>query len=502
MKKNAKGQVIDIEYKNYNLLKNESEKNEKNYNYINYPFLNAEAFKKTMNNYRQFVHEYNKGSENKKITSYNKKAENNIPHNILTDIIAFKKKNKNLLLHEYNEEVEKFNIKLKSIYLKKREITTIKYNTELVFSILLGFYGSQLNEKNKSLLKSNITTRVLKNSLPKLVIDSRKLATHKIGGIQRIDFCKKTAQNHIKRLREGKVLINYKFINRNTPISVNINPKILVIFDKNPPKQQITINKEFSQSKRKELHNNIDSINIKNLKKIKNNDNVKSIVNKFYKVTTAIDKEKERQEIKNILPSFLKEGEPKKTKGDLLAENFLKKLECPKKLAHDLANGLYHKYKPLRYDYLEKIILYAPVSNDEFKKIIIQDFIKTASKIWQSHDVYIGEWLKTIKYLERKLFSTITQKENILNKLREYRWKINFARNWFKITKVNALYPYAYFDITRIQKNEIGFFGLHRNWLKHLKKKEKEFKEDKKRVQESNARKRKKNAKNKKTDEK
>ncbi|WP_272152203.1 hypothetical protein, partial [Tenacibaculum aiptasiae] len=68
---------------------------------------------------------------------------------------------------------------------------------------------------------------------------------------------------------------------------------------------------------------------------------------------------------------------------------------------------------------------------EEFKKIILQDFIKSSAKIWKNHNVYPGEWKKTINALNEQFLENIVNKETLINKLREYRWKLNFARKWF-----------------------------------------------------------------------
>ncbi|CAL2108639.1 hypothetical protein T190115A13A_80214 [Tenacibaculum sp. 190524A02b] len=152
-----------------------------------------------------------------------------------------------------------------------------------------------------------------------------------------------------------------------------------------------------------------------------------------------------------------------------VSNNFLNRLEDPQELAEALATGNYKHYKGLRYDYFEKIIQYGQVPFQEFKEIVIQDFIKQSAKIWESnHNVYVGEWRKAINLLQHNLFKNITGKENIIQKLREYRWKLNFARKWLINNNYNALYPSWYFDSTRTKQEEIGFYGLHKFWIKHF----------------------------------
>lgn len=504
----------------------EYESNNKYYSYINFPYLDRESIKKTMDNYRLYINKYNLkvDEENELIRSYNDtKTENHYSLNETQKKRkkVFERENKSLFVRNYNELVEEENAREPII--PKRKIQKIKFQSEMIFHILLGFYVSQLRKRNAYLMEMNKPTSTLKSSLPKLKIDHRKLATHKIADIPRLNICKKTAQNHVKRLREAGIFINYIQINQNKPIQVNFNSDILVIQDGNSPKSQSLENKGFYPIFSKTLHHNSDTtkLNIKE-KEIKDcanstglnkcglmlekeNESNSACPADGYGTHQRISKEKNnsRTEIKKILPDFL-QSDLKKTKSNgkyaILTLNFLSKKTNEKDLAEKLANGDFNNYKGLRYDYLQQVAQYAHVNREDFKKIIIQDFIKTSSKIWKNHEQtpYVGEWKRTINILNDQLFSKINEKETIIKKLREYRWKLEFARKWFVKTKeVKALYPYSYFDKSRVNSNEIGFYGLHKVWKTHLKYKQKRLSEKKELELKSNARKRKLSAKNK-----
>ncbi|WP_272151654.1 hypothetical protein, partial [Tenacibaculum aiptasiae] len=256
----------------------ESQSSNKYYSYINFPFLNREAIKMTMDNFRQFYHKYNKQveKENEEIREYNRTKvifRNKLTKEQVKYKIAFEDKHKSLFVRDYNTLVEKEN--LKEAFIPKKRIQKIKYQSELIFQVLVGFYTSQLRTRNAYLMEMNRPTSVLKNSLPKLKIDHRKLATHKIDEITRLDICKKTAQNHIKRFREANILVNYVKINQNKPIQINFNPQILVILDGNEPKSQTPENKRFSPQSWKNLPDNSDTTRT-NLKKEERKDCAKS----------------------------------------------------------------------------------------------------------------------------------------------------------------------------------------------------------------------------------
>ncbi|XRE42370.1 hypothetical protein ACIVBQ_000574 [Tenacibaculum discolor] len=475
----------------------------KYYSYINYPYLDRNAVKQTMDNYRKYVADYNAkvDKENEEISKYNSGVIKSTDKKILATINTFKKEYNKEFTRVYNAEVETFNDGFENKILPKRRIQKVRFSTELVFHVLVGFYVSQLKTRNAYLLEMNRPTSVAKNQLPKLKIDHRKLATHKISEITRLDFCKKTAQNHVKRLREAGILINYLKINQNKPVSVNFNPEILVIFEGNQPKSQLAKKQLVNYCNEKNLHYNNETTRAFLKEK-----EIKDCAN-----ATVGNKCGSMQEIKRVSPAdsykntteIIKEFSPGRAKiskrkvaanqHEALTENFLLRLSNEKQLATDLHYGVYNTYKGLRYDYLQKVAQYAAVSDQEFKEVVTQDFIKTSAKIWKNHQnpVFEGEWKKAINYLKEVLFAKITQKETIIKKLKEYRWKLNFARKWFaKNSEVSALYPSLYFDKTRIKSAEIGFFGLHSVWKSHLKYQEKKKQQLQQQQQQSNERKR------------
>ncbi|MFL0063716.1 hypothetical protein [Tenacibaculum maritimum] len=486
------------------------------YSYINYPYLDSEAFKNTMDNYRQYVYKYNVKTEleNEEIRIYNSTIVKS-PFQ-LTDTqkerkATFEKENKKMFSREYNQLVVEEN--KKGAIFSKRKIQKIKPVSEIIFSILVGFYTSQLKVRNAYLLQMKRPTSTLKNSLPKLKIDHRKLATHEIKGIPRLGICKRSAQIHVKRFREAGILINYKMINQNKPISVNFNNEIIEVLDGNSPKQQLAENKSFNSENLHNLPYNSDTTRTKNLKEkeikgcansttsnecgsmlANQNESNTASPAEGYKNTRRISNKTEiriegGEKIK--LPDFLNKPVVK-NKTDLLTTNFLNRLENEKDFAAKLANGEFENYRGLRYDYLSKIDQYGLLSTDEFKQIVIQDFIKSSAKIWKKHNVYVGEWKKTINLLKTQLFKNITHKSTVIKKLKELRWKLDFARTWFsKKEDVNALFPFAYFDKTRTNSNELGFYGLHSIWKSHLKYQEKKAQNDKELAQNSSARKRK-----------
>ena len=366
-----------------------------------------------------------------------------------------------------------FNYKKGCKYIKKRNLQTLKDVTELYFSVILGFYTKQLRNYTDTQLKLNLPTTIKKNGLKQVEIDHRKLATHKIKDVVRLEGCKRTLQNHVKRLREAGLLTHYVYSNQFNAIKVSINNKILVVLDGKLPKTQNTQNQIVKEMESKELHNNSDTIRTNLKEKEKKGDvfNIGSIISGSM-----------LQSMKTMSADSYKNTEEKQTEKikDQLAQKFnvnskisfnARKIiiDNDKNFAEDLANKVYDKYTVLRYDRLLKLIQYSDLSANEIKKLLTQDIIKQSAKIWKDHNVYVGEWKKTINVLTGNLFKNMVQKETMLQKHREYRWKINFARQLFlKNKQIKALFTYKYFDSTRKTTKEVGFYGLHYAWKSHI----------------------------------
>ncbi|TCP22406.1 hypothetical protein EV195_11255 [Tenacibaculum skagerrakense] len=486
------------------LLKRGAEQTQANatsYNYINFPYLNREGMKSAMDKYRRYVYEYNTEvqKENKEITRYNKAVE--LPKCIelrdLKKITQVYENKQGLFAREYNKAVEALSKELQVSYLPKKRIQKVKYTSELVFNVLVGFYISQLKSRNTYLQAVGRPTRVLKNDLPKLKIDNRKLATHTILGIPRLDFCKKTAQNHIKRLREAGVLINYHYTNQYKPISVHFNTTIVQVLEGKSPKKQNSQNQLVTRECEKKLPYNSDSSIYIKRKEIKDYENFiarekcglesKGSVCPAdgYKNTTEISTAKRqtrarehRSMMRKLLPDFLQTTPENSGTSSVLTRNFLSKLMDDRELAQELTTGKYNSYTGLSYHYLRKIEQYGNVSTDEFRAVLIQDVIKSSAKIWKHHSsVHVGSWKNAINELNEVLFSGITQKETLIEKLKEYRFKLEFARKWFLKHNHNALYPSLYFDVNRKSSSGVGFFGLHSVWVSHQKYKSKKSQE-------------------------
>lgn len=445
------------------------------YSYINYPYIDGEAYKLAMQHYRTEVKRYNDSliNVNREIATYNKSLLKNTSPAQLLKIEEFKKQHQKLFNTTYNKKAEAHNTTSEKT-IPKKAIQRVKFQSEIIFSIILGFYAKQLKQRNGYLLEMNLPTSISKDQLPTLKIDYNKLATHKIDGIQRLDICKKTAQNHIKRLREAGIVNNYLFINSNKPVKCTISPKILVILDGNSPKCLNTENQLFTDSRSKDLHNNIDTTCNILLKKDKikdyatnSEDHIRSL-QKQTSVSCAAHAYTNTQKIREISQTPPKNHEKR-------SENLRNLLVAPHILAQQLANNEFLNYTPLRYERLNLEDSYGNLTREEFKQLVIYDIFKAANKLYKDHYVFAGEWTKTIKTALETWFLNqghTLQKETIITKkLPQYRWQLEKARKFLlkpNNKDFNLLFPYQYFNKSRTLSKECGFFGLAQHYFKNV----------------------------------
>ncbi|AUC14343.1 hypothetical protein BTO06_03940 [Tenacibaculum sp. SZ-18] len=473
------------------------------YDYLNIPVLMKEDIAKAMTNFRQFMIDYNKEAvdKNDEIKKYNSTVKVFLSLSVKEKSIIddFRRTNSSLHISRYNELVEKENLK-NNIH-PKLKYRTLKQQYSDTFHSLIFFYASQLQKRNQRLIGLSKPTSVKKNELPKVRINYRDLVTFKIDGVRRLQISKRTAQNHVQVFVEAGLINNYCFFSKNRPVFADFNSKVVILSDLNPPQSKAPVKPKKNTSKTKAVH--IHKYNTRTPNGILKEEKIKECANStqgkksgsisesmpdFYKNTNSIERNQtragEKKEIFNG-PSL------KRSKKVLeMEERFLNKVLDEKKFSELLVNNEFINHKGLRYDYLETILMYTKVTSDEFKKVVIQDFIKIASKIWKNHDVFEGEWLKAIRIIQNNFFKNINTKKEIIKHLRQYRWKIEFARKWFNKTEVKALYPFSYFDPNRTFKEEIGFYGLHRIFKSHIRLKNKEEAEGKRLLHEANSRKR------------
>ena len=74
--------------------------------------------------------------------------------------------------------------------------------------------------------------------------------------------------------------------------------------------------------------------------------------------------------------------------------------------------------------------------------------------------------------MDKKLMANngnLYHKDLMVDKLQEYRWRLNHASKWFTKHNVRPLFPNQYLDFTRTNPKEIGFEYTQKAFQKHKK---------------------------------
>lgn len=443
-----------------------------------HPVLNNEAFAQTMDKYRLFVATYNAQiqEQNKLIDKHNGLVAENSKQ--LTEVQkAFKdvfiKKNKSIADElEYNKVATEFNSQYGDI-VELRKIQTIKYATEIVFAQFLHAYQQQLSKRTMIHSKFDIAYA---STLPAVEINSHEIASFERNGVQSISLTKKSIRNHRNRLQQAGVLCNYEFQGNKKGVKHHINEEILTVFDLKTQNFVDIENQQVNPQKGKKLPDNNDNTRtIKDKYKIKENVENNSLDKGtpsavpfnlvFYKNTQS----KLTDSNMGGAPENVKIEQKTKT----LSEKLTALIQNPQQLAENLSLGLYNDYSPIDLRVLSKEAYAGTMTKDEFKELVIQDFIKTTAKIWKGKNVYTGVWKKLINEMYANWFKAFNNqsfnKHIVVEMLQEYRWRVNHARKWFLAHKFNPLFPADYFDLTRTERKEVGFSYTKKAWNKHLK---------------------------------
>ena len=430
-----------------------------------WPEINPEAFALTMDRYRIYIAKLNefRKQENKKIAKHNISCPSVQENEVKQTFAAlFLKKYNSLSATEYNAKVDEF-LKEKGIQLKKKKLHIIKYQSELVFQQFLYQYSLQLNENTKVFRNLGVTD---KRVLKMLEINSYKIVIAQRNGVNAIDVCGETVKNHRKHLIEAGVLLGYTFCGHKRGVKVNINREILSVFDAFTQKITTSENQLFTSRTAKVFGNNKDVTETK-LNKINIKENVDNI--SLRKGTPSAHNSFSYQ---NTKPQYEKDKLGGAAKNVKISEKLENLVLHEVELANQLASGAFNFYNPLDIRELHHEAVAGTLSRETFKEVIIQDFFKSAARLYRNSSPYFGSWLKAYRnWMDKKFFvgQNLYNKSLMVDKLQEYRWRLNHAHKWFTAKKVTPLYPGNYFDFTRTESKEIGFEYTRKAYLKNKK---------------------------------
>lgn len=467
-----------------------------------YPTITENAFALTMDAYRLFVDEYNLKvfQENIEIDRHNVAVGKNIKENGMNEVQStyskiWHKKNKGVKARprNYNALVDEF-CKDYGLCLEKVKIQTIKYASEIIFRQILHSYQVQLSKKAAVHIKFSVAYN---SEVPMIDVNAWEISKFQRNGVGAVAVCPKTIRNHRQRLEEAGVLVETTFSGHKHGVKCRINPDILTVFDLKTENLMLPENQRLIRGTRKEFPDNEDNTRtIKNSIKIKENVEINSLDKgvrpEASRAKRFVLQEQPKQET-NSTGGGTAESVKVLPENQTLSEKLTAFILHHQELAENLSLGIYNTYTPIDLRILSKEAYDGTMTREEFKNLIIQDFICQAAKIWKDKRVYPGCWKNTINYFVENRFKAFTgtafNKHILVEMLQEYRWRIDHARKWFISKQFSPLFPIDYFDLKRIEAKEVGFEYTKKAYQKHLKYQEKKELKKRKLEQKTIARK-------------
>jgi hypothetical protein len=461
-------------------------------NFIQCPYFLSEDKAATMQGYRIFINAYNKKVPllNKAVKQYNNNVLSFIQSNkqeqqvaIAEEQFAVKEigglQNKWLSITEYNERVEKTNGD--NLLLKKQKHLPVKQAQLDTFEVILWLYAQQLIKLRKQLQSLGSGVKV---SFPKVQVTSTQVCNFTKEGEKRILLKRDTIRAHVHRLREAGVFVQYQFKGKSMPVNYFINGAIFVFRDKRKgftDNQQV---KPFNNGKPLDFSVDTRTFTKEIIKKVGNVDNHSqdAEANSF----TAENSSKNKNTNKNT-----KEDKPQKNSnqyaGKLGGGEDLPKNELSEYLRGQILyktvflNALTeHNYDTYSFSAsnmtrrLDTESLYGVMSKEEFRELLLQQFIKIAAPIWKGKNVYYGSWHKAYIQIDdeclRNPNGSIPRKETLLYMFGFLVYRIGRAKRFFKSKQQYIIhFPCIYFDPTRKLPSE-GGFAYTVEWLKQYQK--------------------------------
>ncbi len=451
-----------------------------------HPRLFKEEIYETMENYRQAIPVYNKKVEkaNSETERYNAKVELQRKEEPLTKaqqmaLVAFYDMIKPLGIWERNERIEEYNNSNGKPIALKEKIQTIKYHTEKIFQAILWHYSMQLKKRYNRRNKLNLH---FASEIPFIELHSGWITGAKVNEVTNLDICKKTFRRQRKRLEEAGILVEYTFEGSARPVKMRVNPSILSLRELHEGKKTASENQRVTTGGRTECpHKNDSNRSFRNNKEIKANVNKHSGERSSLPLTSlnfsSIGNTRENYAEKNDAAQNKKRtGAEKNTdsaKKNTLSQFLRQKLEEKCDLADQLAAHQHDNYTPIRKEILEKEAFSGSLTREEFKELVLQDFFKTAAKLYKGATPYKASWLKAYNTWMQEKFITnaghCLSKQNMLTRIPELRYGLAAVARYLKRNpNYNLLFPGEYFDLTRTTAKEGGFkYYAGEAWRKH-----------------------------------
>jgi len=427
-----------------------------------YPYINGEAFKLSLNQYRKKAYAYNESIKQERINveAYNALVRMNNKRAVHTPedtkaLALFQPTANNKAT--YNQQVEAFNAtnRLKAIKIAPKKI---KAPTEMVFTALLSSYVSQLKKRNELFKNTGVTTT---GTLPKLLINSHNLATKQISKEEEaliLDMSKRTIQRHITRLYELGVLVGYEYHGTKKPTRAYFSNEIVLVLDYKLSKKLSVENQSFTLFKTTSCCNTRNTT--RTLKETLKQERVDN------STLSKGNLSNKSQGYKNTKKESETSSEPQAL--NQVSAHLNQQIQEQSKLAAELSDQDHNKYIPIDANVLKFEAKNGTLSQEEFKTLVIQDFLKHSAQLWDGKDAYAGVWMKAIlNFEDNKLQNHVGQlyhKDTMLKHLLKWRWMLMRAVSWCGKEGHYALYPGMFFEYNRTETHEGGFWHWEKKY--------------------------------------
>jgi len=416
-----------------------------------------------MVNYCQKVFEYNVWveKENTAVKTYNNlvtaQLEATPPTDeLLVTVGKFLKSIATLPSKHYNSSVEAFNNEHGPLATKKPTVT-IKPVTEMIFRVILVFYTKQLKQRNLTRMEIGESCA---GTLPQAQLNSYEIGMHRLNDIPRLNMNKRTIQRHLKRLLEAEILVGYVFKGTKRPTVAYISNEILLVKDSQQNLKTFTENQPFNLLPTTSCRNINHSTSTKE-NNIKTREVNNSEVANFHKDSLS-NKNTTNQggEYKNTKKG--KRNFESSQKFNANSEFLKQRIQEQNKLAAEISSKKHQQTPTLPIQVLKQEAESGTLSREEFKTLLIQDFFIYSSKLWANSTPYAGSFIKAMRMFEDNEFQSpngsVYHKDTMLKSITKYRWMVDRASSWLKNHCKYTLYPHLYFDFTRTEKHEGGFW--------------------------------------------
>ena len=460
--------------------------------HIECPYFLSEDKSETMQRYRMYVNSYNDKVKllNKEIKEYNQRVqafivENNLKEQAATIQSNFKKQktgeiiNNMLSTADYNALVETKNTSM--LLLKKTRYKPLRQAQEGTFEVILWLYSQQLIKLRKQLQLLSDGATV---AFPKAQTNSYEIANFTKDGVPRVLQCRNTIRNHIHRLREAGVFAEYQSRGRKKPVSYFINEAIFVFRD-----NKITATEKQQVSNFKTQKFTLHSVDTRTftkeiIKKVGNVDNhsqeaevIPFADEKISKNKNTYKNTKEDKPLKTSNQNAGKLGGGENFPKNELSEYLRSLVQYKSVLLQSLTAHHYNNYSFSASNMNRRLDTESKdgaMSKEEFRELLLQQFLKLAAPIWKGKDVYYGSWHRAYQQIDdeylRNPNGSIPRKETQLYMFGFLIYRITRAKRFFKSKKQYQIhFPCIYFDATRKLPSE-GGFAYTLEWLKQYQK--------------------------------